>query len=281
MKQLFVNIGFITILFAFTLNINYCKKNNTIEPEPENPIKITGTISNNITEQSNNGNPENTLDVEINDTIHVIAKGTADHENSDGFDTFRGGLYENGDRVRFLQLTGSLDGDGNIEYVLNLEGNEKMNFKNTFDGKKLDVMIEYHIRGDYEYKYHKIGEINIKAEKDYDIDEIKGEGQAKLITKNNIEKIATILSQPGVLYSGVRVLTYNEAFEKITNYLDDDEKNGEMKNFIIYDYNNGFSNQVNIEMTRGPPDRAWKVPYNEAGEKLMEQLKNIYGVNDR
>ena len=167
MKQLFINIGFITILFALTLNINYCKKNNTIEPEPENPIKITGTISNNITEQSNNGNPENTLDVEINDTIHVIAKGTADHENSDGFDTFRGGLYENGDRVRFLQLTGSLDGDGNIEYVLNLEGNEKMNFKNTFDGKKLDVMIEYHIRGDYEYKYHKIGEINIKAEKDY------------------------------------------------------------------------------------------------------------------
>ncbi len=41
MKQLFINIGFTTILFAFILNINYCKKNNTIEQETENPIKIT------------------------------------------------------------------------------------------------------------------------------------------------------------------------------------------------------------------------------------------------
>ena len=35
MKQLFINIGFTTILFAFTLNINYCKKNDTIEQETE------------------------------------------------------------------------------------------------------------------------------------------------------------------------------------------------------------------------------------------------------
>jgi len=62
MKQLFINIGFTTILFAFTLNINYCKKNDTIEPEP---VNNNPTVSG----EYNNETTGDKLILEVNDMI--------------------------------------------------------------------------------------------------------------------------------------------------------------------------------------------------------------------
>ena len=70
-------------------------------------------------------------------------------------------------------------------------------------------------------------------------------------------------------------------------YLDGEEDNDEMSNIIIADLdamqdgsNFGYNDFV-IQMTREGPPRLWAIPKGAFGEKLMEELKDLYGVNNR
>ena len=166
---------------------------------------------------------------------------------------------------------------GAIYYNLSIEGDEKINTQN-FIGKKLEVMIQYNMGGENTFKYHKIGEINIKAEKDYDIDDIKGEvGYSKRITIEKMNDLAELFSRHGVLYGNTSHATPDDVIWVLIKLTDDEEANGEMIKLIMYDIR---TNSANYQMSRGPPAKGFVFTdkNDDNPEKNINDLLTIYGI---
>ena len=244
-------------IFIVIFIVNSCKKNE--EVEPPQLVTITGSVTNNIT-----GDLDNT---EVNDTIHVVAQGTADAEKTSGFDTFRPVFFESNTRSDFLNIPGGLNPGEGIEYTVTLDGDEWL--IPFYAGKTFDIRIQYRISGNAEMQYKTIATVNITAEHGL----ISVGETAHGIVKNNIVYLSELLSSdPGVVNSNGTHPTYEQFVNGFTILTDGDLTNHELKDIRLNDQNNLWI----YEKYDGAV--AYLIPESTNGEKIMFNLGILFGI---
>ena len=132
-------------------------------------------------------------------------------------------------------------------------------------------MVEYNMADESNYQLHKIGEINIKAEKSYEFDQLYGEGHVYNSIKNHTDEFAKILSDRGDVSSERGTVgTYDMWFNGFTKYVDGNDSNGELIDVWMTDKGDMHAGVLYVKSKYGT------LPYFIGDEKTTYLIREFF-----
>ena len=223
------HIGIIiaTMLLSLLMLLWSCKKNETVEPEPliEKPT-VSGEYDN-LTTGIN-------TTFEINDTIY--AKGTgkiAESRPWDGFTKMGIALYDGSTRI--VDIVGISTGK---QLDITVEGSAPVK-ESRLEEKQYTIKLDYTIidsNGNMSDHQLDLGTVTITAEKDYEFDQLYGDGHVFKTIKAHTDEFAKILSDRGdVSTEHGTIISYDAWSDGFSRYIDGDDSNIELKNMWMTD----------------------------------------------